>query len=1039
MSASRKLNALLSTLSVNDVVERILEHRRHPHQRVPVEMFRKLDPRLRAAIPPAHQPIDVNPAAHPSAMLTKAEQKAQAKALARQREAIRTALLASIQQLPDPGWVCLLVNDREPGHWDIQASDTVAQLLEGMLDRRHQWWEAHRSASTSLREVLAAHHRDFGWPNRLPATQTLVDLLTSAETLKACPKQAKDAVKAYLTEAKTQRAAERKEAEQERAQRAVVREQRKQERAAVEAAERARVARENEQLMTTGYLPDSDPRTWRRLAEVAELVGLSASTLRSDLKKDHLKASGYTRGGYMSTATSLHSRSNLRAWITAWRPTIEPSLVDRFTAGERVARNKLKGAQHWAQIEASGRLIDGFKVAPPKGWPVKVTLRVGESAAQAKAKIDAAPMATLNDLEEEVAWLAKAWRETVTHRARQGGWSAASRDAAEAFLASQAGRFELCWPSGFSESLSQARVNGLLSDQLAAFVRKYPEKVHTLEALKGLELTNPLSWYPNAQAQPRRWVLHLGPTNSGKTYQAMEAMLRAPTGLYLAPLRLMALEGFDRLVAAGKPCALRTGEERKGWLPEQHQPSRTVAQDNHRGSPPALHGVGADASTPSFFDSTPSDSEDRSADQDGITHVSATIEAGFDDSRVFDVAVIDEAQMVFDRDRGWAWAQALVGVCAREVHVCAAPEAGPALRRLAERLGIEAEVVKHTRLTPLTELAHTVALKELERGDALVVFSRRQLMGYRSWLRSKGKSVAVLYGDLGPEVRRAEAERFRSGEADILVATDAIGMGLNLPIRRVIFADTDKFDGEQRRWLRPAEWKQIAGRAGRFGLYDEGFYGRLPTAAPLSANDTDSLTSLRFRPSRPLVQALAAWLGWRTVSDVARFWGQPQGEVESSVHWGEPGWLERLASTRLPLDEQYRYLSAPVDRGTLSVLTHWVGEHAQNRQVKLPAVPMEVAPVKSRKELVKLEHMAAQVRLYQWCSLAFPDTYSEDASQAQARLSAAISTTLETMALENLCDGCGGKLPVGHPHANCNPCFQRRRYVGSYDYGGGWY
>lgn len=1035
MSASSKLNALLKRQPIDEVVEQLLKHRRNPHQRVPIDMFRKLDARLQRAIPIAHQPLLGNPIAQAEVNLKKADQRAHARAVSLYREAIRRELQASIQRLPGPPWVCLLAKDRHPGGWDIPENSTADQLLQSMVAGRHQWWEAHRSTQTPLMEVLAGHQQDFGWPTRLPATQTLIDLLTSEETLAAPSAQAKEAVKTYLTQIKAQRASERQQTKEERAERALAREQRRQERAAAEAAERTRVARENDHLMKTGYLPDTNPRTWRRLAEVAELVGLSASTLRADLKKNRLAASGYTRGSYMSTATSLHSRPNLRSWIAAWRPALDPALVNRFTAGERLARNKLKGIQHWEEIAASGRLIEGFKVAPPKGWPINVVLHVADSAAQAKAKIDASPMATLKDLDKELAWMADAWQEAISQRALQGRWSPPALASVYAFLAAHPGRFELSWPAGFSDSLSLARVNGLLSDQLDAFARKHPEMVHTLKALNGLELSNPLSWYPNTRRHTRRWLLHLGPTNSGKTHQAMEAMLAAPTGLYLAPLRLMALEGFDRLVSAGKPCALLTGEERKGWIPQDVQPSNTAPQNNrdHLNLAPD-EGNSVGTSPPSFFDLTDPDNEEKSAKQTKATHVSATIEAGFDDSRVFDVAVIDEAQMIFDRDRGWAWAQALVGLCAREIHVCAAPEAGPALRRLAERLGIEVDVIQHTRLTPLAELTPPVALNELERGDALVVFSRRQLMGYRSWLRSKGKSVAVIYGDLGPEVRRSEAERFRSGDAEILVSTDAIGMGLNLPIRRVIFADTEKFDGDQHRALRPSEWKQIAGRAGRFGLYDQGLYGRLPTALPFSLSNTEPRTSAGFRPPRPLVQALATWLGWRSVSDAARFWRAPEEEVESSANWGEPGWLNCLAGTALSLDEQYRYLGAPVDRGTLSILTHWVGEHAQNRQIKLPSVPMDIGPVEHRNALVKLEQLAAQIRLYRWCSLTFPDTYPDDASAAQAQLSSTISRTLETMALENLCDSCGCKLPVGHPHANCNPCFEKRQYQGHYDF-----
>ena len=551
MSAYSKFNAMLATQPVNHVVEVMLT--KFSGQRLPEVMFNRLDPRLRQATPPDRMPKGIDPAGPFTWPLTKAQKRARAakkSELAQKYDALRAEIQAHLNAWPQPSWPMLLASDWQPGHWELDVEHTAEKHVQRMLDRHHQWWERHRVAQAPLVEVLAAHHKDFDWPARLPATQMLTDLLAHPDTMGACHKQAKQAVKAYLAQVKACRAVERQAEAEARSKRAKEREQRRQERAADEAAKQARVEKENEQLLATGYLPDSDPRTWRRLAEVAELVGLSASTVRSDLNKDRLEASGYTRGGYMRNPTSLHSRPDLRAWIAAWRPNIDPALVERFTAGERVARNELQGANHWNEIEASGRLIDGFKVAPPKGWPVKVALHVAESAFQAKAKIDASPMATLNDLEEEVAQLAEVWREALSQRARQGCWSAASRDAAEAFLASQAGRFTLCWPSGFSESLSRARVNRLLSDQLAAFVRKHPGKVHTLKALKGVDLANPLSWHPNARVQPPRWVLHLGPTNSGKTHQAMEAMLRAPTGLYLAPLRLMALEGFDRLVAA---------------------------------------------------------------------------------------------------------------------------------------------------------------------------------------------------------------------------------------------------------------------------------------------------------------------------------------------------------------------------------------------------------------------------------------------------------------------------------------------------------
>ena len=107
------------------------------------------------------------------------------------------------------------------------------------------------------------------------------------------------------------------------------------------------------------------------------------------------------------------------------------------------------------------------------------------------------------------------------------------------------------------------------------------------------------------------------------------------------------------------------------------------------------------------------------------------------------------------------------------------------------------------------------------KGTAIVAFSKKSIHNIRNFLLNKGYSVSVIYGALSPDVRRAEAERFRKGETDILVATDAIGLGLNLPIKRVLFSQSDKFDGEQVRDLTPTEILQIGGRAGRFGMFQE--------------------------------------------------------------------------------------------------------------------------------------------------------------------------------------------------------------------------
>lgn len=288
------------------------------------------------------------------------------------------------------------------------------------------------------------------------------------------------------------------------------------------------------------------------------------------------------------------------------------------------------------------------------------------------------------------------------------------------------------------------------------------------------QMSQPAEAYPLARSLNRRIVFHSGPTNSGKTHAAMMRLKHATTGLYAAPLRLLAMEGYDRLIEDNLSVAMRTGEEELG--------------------------------------------------RDDATHLACTVEAMPTDSS-FDVAVIDEIQMLMDPDRGWAWTRALLSAPSPEVHLAGSPDALPLIQAVLEQTGETVEIRSYKRRSELRILKAPV--RTLEAGDAVIGFSRRQIMGLRARFLSQGYTVATIFGTLPPEIRRKEASRFASGEAQILVATDAIGMGLNLPIRRILFSEVVKFDGRERRPLTPSEFRQIAGRAGR-GSGDPGYVGTLP-------------------------------------------------------------------------------------------------------------------------------------------------------------------------------------------------------------------
>lgn len=314
--------------------------------------------------------------------------------------------------------------------------------------------------------------------------------------------------------------------------------------------------------------------------------------------------------------------------------------------------------------------------------------------------------------------------------------------------------------------------------RVAHAVERQQEERHATLTRESINLAEYPESFEMARRLPRRFIALLGPTNSGKTHQAMEALIKAKSGVYLAPLRLLALENYERLVEArphGLPLkvSLVTGEERR---------------------------IAA-----------------------GATHVASTVEMLDTRNRV-DVAVIDEVQMLGDRDRGAAWTAAICGAPATTVYLLGALEARRAIEALAARLECPLEVHILKRKGPLSmEPTSVRKLRNLRKGDAVIAFSRREVLMWRDMIAENGFSVATIYGNLSPEVRQAQAARFRDGSADIVVGTDAIAMGLNLPIERVVLTTSMKYNGVEEEELPAALARQIAGRAGRYGVHAAGY------------------------------------------------------------------------------------------------------------------------------------------------------------------------------------------------------------------------
>ncbi len=285
----------------------------------------------------------------------------------------------------------------------------------------------------------------------------------------------------------------------------------------------------------------------------------------------------------------------------------------------------------------------------------------------------------------------------------------------------------------------------------------------------------------------------LGPTNTGKTHYAVERMLAHGTGMIGLPLRLLARELYDRicLVKGEAACALITGEERI--------------------EPP----------TARYF--------------------VCTVEAMPVGKRV-DFLAIDEIQLAEDEDRGHVFTDRLLNARGlQETVLLGADTMRPILRELDLRVDTDTR----ERFSEL-RYAGPSKLTRLPKRTAIVAFSSDAVYAIAELLKRQKGGAAVVMGALSPRTRNAQVALYQSGDVDYLVATDAIGMGLNLDVDRIAFAERAKFDGRRHRPLSAAECGQIAGRAGRFR--SDGEFGEIGDCPVLDEDTVRRIQEHRFEP-----------------------------------------------------------------------------------------------------------------------------------------------------------------------------------------------
>jgi ATP-dependent RNA helicase SUPV3L1/SUV3 len=319
-----------------------------------------------------------------------------------------------------------------------------------------------------------------------------------------------------------------------------------------------------------------------------------------------------------------------------------------------------------------------------------------------------------------------------------------------------------------------------------------------------------LSLPPLPPAQRGRGVTAvLGPTNTGKTTLAIERMLAHPSGLIGLPLRLLAREVYAKLVArAGAGAvALVTGEEKI--------------------KPP------------------------------GARYWVATVEAMPLDIDVSFLA-IDEIQIAGDLERGHVFTDRILNRRGRDETMLLG--AGT-MRGLVEKLIPGINIVTRPRFSNLT-FAGEKKITRLPRRSAIVAFSADEVYAIAELIRRQRGGAAVVLGALSPRTRNAQVELYQAGDVDYLIATDAIGMGLNLDVEHVAFASDRKFDGYQFRRLNPVEFAQIAGRAGRSNR--DGTFGTTGRCPPLEDDLVQALESHSFEGIKVL-QWRNAHLDFRSI------------------------------------------------------------------------------------------------------------------------------------------------------------------------------
>ena len=513
------------------------------------------------------------------------------------------------------------------------------------------------------------------------------------------------------------------------------------------------------------------------------------------------------------------------------------------------------------------------------------------------------------------------------------------------------------------------QVRSLVCEKLAQHIRQRHERLiqqfQTLDSKT--DLTKPQEWYAYARLDRRKIIFHGGPTNSGKTYSALQRLRESKNGLYLGPLRLLAAEIYETLTIDGIYTNLFTGQER------QEIPFST--------------------------------------------HSSATVEMCSVDNE-YDVVVMDEIQMIADTARGAAWTRALLGLRCKEIHVCGGWEAKGIVEKIAKSCGDDFEVHKYERFSKLDVAKNSLAqdptkvgaYEHVQPGDCVVAFSRNDIFAIKREIETYTKyKCCVIYGKLPPQTRADQARRFNDPDSgyDILVASDAIGMGLNLNIRRIIFNSIFKFNGEAVVRLSHSDIKQISGRAGRRNSpFPNGQVTcrdprDLPYIRKCLSTEIKPIEKAGLLPTAAHIELFSDALGVYDLDDdhtnlhqiLRQFSAMAtvKGDFFLCRQTEMRAIAKKLKDVPINLRDAYTMCLSPTTENSIRILENFAWKYSQGQVSGLPSrsVPKKA---KSFDDLSYLCGLYSDADLFLWLQMKFPEY--NNAVEHQAAL-ARKETTLE--------------------------------------------